>query len=353
MDQFDVVLDARWIGRTGIGRVTDQLLAGLRELRPSGRWAVWALPDRCPDLWEGATAVIAQHQPTSGLGQRGGRAMPRGNVLVVPHLVRPLMARGRAVVIAHDLIPVHHDPRRWARPLWRELFRWSAKRAALVIVYSGATLALVRDELHVEEARIRRVDLPVDPSLVRQIRERRAAGGDRTSVLTVGQGKPHKNLGALIAAFATTRFAREGGSLQIVGPSRADSATLQMKAAAHRGASINIIPRCAEDELVRLYADAAIVCQPSLEEGLGLAVLEAIAAGIPVCCSDIPPHREAAHDLAVYFDPGSPVSIADAIDACLLAARPDTGAELGGVTPRELAAAVLMVVEEAAGGSAR
>jgi len=63
-----------------------------------------------------------------------------------------------------------------------------------------------------------------------------------------------------------------------------------------------------------LYARAAACVIPSTFEGFGMPVLEALAAGIPTACSDIPPLRESAGDAALFFDPLDENAIAAALD---------------------------------------
>jgi glycosyltransferase involved in cell wall biosynthesis len=70
--------------------------------------------------------------------------------------------------------------------------------------------------------------------------------------------------------------------------------------------------RVGADELVDLYRRAAALVFPSRYEGFGQPVLEALACGCPVACSDLPPLREVAGDAAVYFEPHEPESIAAA-----------------------------------------
>ena len=62
-----------------------------------------------------------------------------------------------------------------------------------------------------------------------------------------------------------------------------------------------------------LFQSAQALVFPSTFEGFGLPVLEAMAAGVPVACSDIPPLREIADEAALFFDPLSPERIADAL----------------------------------------
>jgi glycosyltransferase involved in cell wall biosynthesis len=72
------------------------------------------------------------------------------------------------------------------------------------------------------------------------------------------------------------------------------------------------IPR---DELLLLYSRAQAFVYPSIFEGFGMPVLEAMAAGIPVACSDIPPLREVAGEAALFFDPLNEDAIAIAVES--------------------------------------
>jgi alpha-1,3-rhamnosyl/mannosyltransferase len=81
-----------------------------------------------------------------------------------------------------------------------------------------------------------------------------------------------------------------------------------------------------EEDLSALYAGAALFVFPSLYEGFGLPVLEAMACGVPVACSDISSLLEVCGDAALYFDPGDVEAIAEVL--CSAMTNPDLRATL-------------------------
>jgi glycosyltransferase involved in cell wall biosynthesis len=66
-----------------------------------------------------------------------------------------------------------------------------------------------------------------------------------------------------------------------------------------------------ENDKPAVYRLAEIFCFPSLYEGFGIPILEAMSTGIPVVASDIPPHREIAENAAIYFNPEKPDDLSE------------------------------------------
>lgn len=123
---------------------------------------------------------------------------------------------------------------------------------------------------------------------------------------------PSKNLSCALEAFARLRAQAPDVLLDLVvtGVKPAFHASFQQKAVALGcGEGIHFESYLPESRLRSLYAGAACCWVPSLYEGFGIPLLEAMANGVPLLCSDIEVFREVAGDAAIYFDPRSPESM--------------------------------------------
>ena len=345
----EVVVDARWLGHTGVGRVTDMLMTGLAELRP-GPWTVWGPAAAERYVWLGARFVLEEASPLSRGAQAAIGRVPPG-LLVSPHAVRPLTVWRPSVVLAHDLIPAHHGPM-LRRLLWRAFFKCSLRTATRVVVYSDATEQAVAPVVRKE--RLRHIRLTSDPGFGAAVRHAREESSGSDWLLYVGMLKRHKNLDRAIDGFARSQFARRGGQFVLVAASGTDFDVPRLAERAGIADQVVLLRRQTEEELVGWYAGAAAVIQPSLEEGLGLTSSEALLGEIPVACSSILAQREATAGFAAFFDPRDPQAIADAIDLAV-AQGPDARwltearywrAMYAPLTPAEFAAQLVAVVEE-------
>jgi glycosyltransferase involved in cell wall biosynthesis len=136
--------------------------------------------------------------------------------------------------------------------------------------------------------------------------------GDRPVVLSVASDLPHKNLAVLLDALAAIDAAAR--PLLLLAGYATDAGTLTRRAGALGVADdVRALGHCSREQLEELYALADCLALPTLHEGFGLPVLEAMARSLPVLCSDIPALREVAGAAAVYFDPHDPHQIATRI----------------------------------------
>lgn len=136
-------------------------------------------------------------------------------------------------------------------------------------------------------------------------------------VLHVGGRKPHKNIGLLLESWALLGPPRRNTPphrLVMAGPGERRDAALR-KQARRLGveARLLFLVEADEDDLPALYSGADLFVFPSLIEGYGLPVIEAMACGTPVICSDIPALKETAGDAAWFVDPRNPEALAAAL----------------------------------------
>ena len=132
------------------------------------------------------------------------------------------------------------------------------------------------------------------------------------TVLCVAQKRPYKNLGTLIHAVAQLRD--EQAVLVLPGAPTEHEADLR-SLADRLGVSdrVEFPAWVSDEELEGLYASATCFVLPSLIEGFGLPVLEAMARGVPVACSNRPALPEVVGDAAVLFDPTDQEAVTDAV----------------------------------------
>ena len=241
-----------------------------------------------------------------------GRLAARARADVIHHPLPALARRAPAaqVITVHDLaferLPGHFD--RAFRLYARKQHRAAALAAGAVICVSEATAADARALWDVPAKRI--VVARHGPGL-------RAAHPrlEPAHLLYVGDDQPRKNLATLIAAYHSYREA-SSQPLDLV---------LAGSAIAH-GPGIRVETHPSDERLAELYAAAVALVHPSLHEGFGLPVLEAMSAGTPVIAADIPALRELCGEAARYATPHDPESLAAAMTE--LAGQPELRTEL-------------------------
>jgi glycosyltransferase involved in cell wall biosynthesis len=236
----------------------------------------------------------------------------------------PVWGRFRRVVTIHDLIYLkypHAHP--GARSLgMRVLVRFAAARAHRVIADSEAT----RDDL-VGLLGVRRDCIDVVPlgvgfspggeaTPVEEIRARLDLGGRRV-LLSVSAKRPHKNLRRLLDALASMP-PDDRPVLLLPGYSTWHERELRDHASElGLDGDVRFLGWVCSRDLEGLYRVADCFAFPSLYEGFGLPVLEAMARGVPVACSDRASLPEVAGDAALLFDPEDPRAIAAALQRVL------------------------------------
>ncbi|MEX2032199.1 MAG: glycosyltransferase family 1 protein [Dehalococcoidia bacterium] len=321
---LSIVLNLVFLGEeaAGAGRYVRELVPALLSEEPSNRIVAF-VSERVPpsflaEPWAGEVEWVhtrlgghARHLATVMLGLPA-RAARRGlDVLHSPANVGPLLApRVAKVVTLLDLIPLHQgegwEAGRRARFAMGTLGLASARRADRVIAISEAakrdfveTAGLSAEKIDVTPLGVR-VDERVEATPEAELRARLDLGPGQV-ILSVAQKRPYKNLGALVRALpdleADTRLVLAGSSTAHEDELRALAASLRVS---DRVRFTDWLP---ERDLEGLYRAATCFALPSLIEGFGLPVLEAMARGLPVACSDRYALPEVTGGAAVLFDP--------------------------------------------------
>jgi glycosyltransferase involved in cell wall biosynthesis len=232
----------------------------------------------------------------------------------------PLWGRFQRVVTVHDLIYARFpDAHAGIRDKgMKVLVPAAAHRADRVIADSQSTRNDLIALLGIAPALIDVVPLGLGavrrqaPLAEREVRARFDLG-ERRVVLSLSAKRPHKNLLALLGALARVP-ADERPVLVLSGYATAYELELRRQARLlDIEADVRFPAWVSGEELEGLWALAQAFVFPSLYEGFGLPVLEAMARGVPVACSNVSSLPEVAGDAALLFDPSDEAAIAQAL----------------------------------------
>ncbi len=202
------------------------------------------------------------------------------------NVARPLPRREPVVATIHDAAPLAFPDPRWTKwrqnRRWRRLYETTVERAAVIITDAKFTAGELDRLLEVTPDRVRVVPLAADdtraPSPVRDAAALARLGVGRPYVLAVSTRDRRKNLALLDRAMTHVVDLLPHARLVTVGPHR-------MESDARKPAWLQSLGFVDDDDLVSLYRGARALVVPSLYEGFGLPVLEAMQLGTPVICA--------------------------------------------------------------------
>jgi glycosyltransferase involved in cell wall biosynthesis len=236
------------------------------------------------------------------------------DLLFVPGHVIPFAWLGPSVTVVHDLaFEVHPEAYGFAeRAYLRATTAWAVARCKRLIVPSDSTRQDLIERYRVAPDRVRVVPLGIAKPGKRprsaQVLEK--LGVDGTFVLQVGRIELRKNQAAALAAVEQL----DRVTLVLAGPAR-DSELASKLAGSPRCRVLGMVDR---NTLEVLYDKAAVVLVPSLYEGFGLPVLEAMARGKVVVAAKVSSLPEVGGEAALYFpDPKDPAGIARVLAVAL------------------------------------
>jgi len=313
--------------KTGTETYSDALINGLADRVAPWRWRVYLDSHADEHPWPGEVdrrMITAPRLWTHGrLSLEMATHAP--DILFVPAHVIPLV-HPKSVVTIHDLgylhIPEGHPGRQ--RRMLELATRWNARTATRIIVPSKTTRDDLVDSFGISADRIRVIYHGVDQrfrsvSRDEQSRVTSSYGLERPYVLAVGTIQPRKDLPTL--ARATALLIASGQDLDLVVAGKngwlADEVHEQLMTVGlgNRFRHLAYVPA---DDLPGLYRGAACFVQPSLFEGFGMPVVEAMAAGSPVVCARSSSLPEIAGDAAGFFETSDDRDLAMVLERILL-----------------------------------
>jgi glycosyltransferase involved in cell wall biosynthesis len=241
-------------------------------------------------------------------------------------LTGPLVTKPAHVLTVGDVTWIRHpDPSeaRTAR-LWRVLVPPVARRAERVLTYAEASRTEIAEDLGVAMDRIDAVPLGpgaetgVTPTEEAELRASLGLGPGPI-VLAVSALKEHKNVGRLIEAMAVVRRTVPDAALVAVANPTPLQRELESLAEGLGIREAVVFPGwVGAAELEGLYRCAGCLALPSLREGFGLPILEAMRRNLPVACSNTSSMPEVGGDAVLYFDPARVDEIAAAVSRLLV-----------------------------------
>lgn len=241
----------------------------------------------------------------------------RPDLLFVPAHAVPFAAPGRSVTVVHDLAFERYPAAYGASALGylRLTTRWAARRCRHLVTVSEATRRDLIDLYRVSPERVTAIPpgagepprpLP-DDEVTRRLD---TLGVDRPFVLHVGRVEHKKNQLTALAAVE-----RLGGLLFVSAGPLADP---DLAAHLRRSPRARVLGRVAAEDLEALWQRARALCFPSLYEGFGFPVLEAMQRGVPVATARVSSLPEVGGEAAEYADdPLDPEELAAALERAI------------------------------------
>ena len=245
-----------------------------------------------------------------------------------PHYNAPLLYRGKLIVTIHDIIHLVF-PEYLSRPAARTyasfMIRAVTKRASVIITDSECSKRDIIRHFGTCPEKIRVIPLGVDKRF-RRITDEAALGSfcekyrlEKGYILYAGNLMPHKNIPGLLKAFSSLSKAKGFTQRLVIAPAGKGPPPALISLISELGLKtrVDFLPFIPDEEMPLLYNCAALFVLPSLYEGFGLPLLEAMASGTPavaVGSSSIP---EVAGDGALLVSPRDDAALEKAVSGLL------------------------------------
>jgi glycosyltransferase involved in cell wall biosynthesis len=317
---FTIGLDARKIQDFGIGTYVRNLVRALARVDAENRYVLLVRPadkEALPPLPENFRTVIESspvYSPRELVALSWRLFRLRLDLYHATHYVLPAVVPSRVVVTIHDIIHLLYPeflPSGLAFLYAQRMIHRSLTRGDRIIAVSQNTKNDLMEYFDVDGKKIQVVYNGVEERFRARLpeeeidRQLAAAGISRPYLLFVGNPKPHKNLDNVVQAYARARrMAQFDVPLVCVGAkSGADSKIRQRAQYLGLADRVHLLGHVADELLPAIYQGATLFLYPTLYEGFGLPVVEAMASGVAVITSNTSALKEIAEGYAHLVDP--------------------------------------------------
>jgi glycosyltransferase involved in cell wall biosynthesis len=309
-------IDVRLWSESGVGRYIRNLVKNLELIDKENKYVLFTLSKDYKSVksavknrkWKVVKTDIKWHTLDEQLKFPKVLEKEKLDLVHFPYFSIPIFYNKPYVLTIHDLI-IDHFPTGKASTLnpflykakligYKYVITKAADNARKIITVSKATKKEIMDHLKIESKKIAVTYEAVDE----KIESKSLKGRKKKYFLYVGNAYPHKNLDRLIDAFS--EFDKKDASLVLVGKEDYFYKRLKEKV---KDMSIKdrvfFYENVSDQELAKLYKNAIALVLPSLMEGFGLPILEAMANKCPILASNIPSFKELCEKNAIFFDP--------------------------------------------------
>lgn len=239
----------------------------------------------------------------------------KASLLFSPVPEMPLFSKTKAIVMVHDLIPIRFPKKNSPlTPYFRYYIPQVCRQAQHIICNSQATADDIINYFGISATKITPIHLGYNQQKFRVIKELKKYN-ESPYFLYLGRHDPHKNVSKIISAFANFKQCKNY-ELWLAGPSDVRYTPLLKQLAEELGITkqVKFLDYVSSDDLPIILNQAQALVFPTLWEGFGFPVLEAIACGTPVITSNVSSLPEVTGEAGLLVNPHDIRSISDAMN---------------------------------------
>ncbi|MCL5783785.1 MAG: glycosyltransferase family 4 protein [Patescibacteria group bacterium] len=319
-----IVIDARFWAESGIGRYIRNLINNLEQLDKENTYVILLLKKDYGkvEFTGNFTKVVADFR-WYGIGEQVKMLLLlrklRPDLVHFPHFNVPFFYQGKFVITIHDLIHQHHQNKKattrdlltytFKKFSYGRVFNHAVKKSAKIITPSSFVKEQLINEYKLSQEKIIVTQEAVEESIVNFSKEislkkisdvKRKFHIYKPYLFYIGNAHPHKNVLRLINVFKKIKEEFPEYLLVLSGPNNYFWQKIRKDI---KLTGVVFTGFVSDEEMVALYKNAEAFIMPSMEEGFGIPILEAMACKCPVISSKSASLPEVGGDAAIYFDP--------------------------------------------------